>query len=133
LRNGLVVAEGASEIAVENAFPIADVLRAEWKIEAVGVAGFGDLDRRRAFAEKLLNGISGDDVDEEEDDGDDQPDDWEGVEDALGYSSQLSVLSCQFSVLSYQSWPAKAACLRGLRYGTTEVVPFPIGSFFSSF
>jgi hypothetical protein len=68
---------------VENALPVADVLRAEWEVESVGVADFGDLDGRRAFAENLLNGVSGDDVDEEENDGDDQPDDGDGIEDAL--------------------------------------------------
>jgi hypothetical protein len=41
----------------------------------------------------LLDGVSGDEVNQEEDQGDDQPDYWEGVEDALEKSSQFSVLS----------------------------------------
>jgi hypothetical protein len=40
----------------------------------------------------LLDGVSGDEVNQEEDQGDDQPDYWEGVEDALEKSSQFSVL-----------------------------------------
>jgi hypothetical protein len=40
----------------------------------------------------LLDGVSGDEVNQEEDQGDDQPDYWEGVEDALEESSQFSVL-----------------------------------------
>jgi hypothetical protein len=41
----------------------------------------------------LLDGVSGDEVNQEEDQGDDQPDYWEGVEDALEKSSQFSALS----------------------------------------
>jgi len=51
-----------------------------------------------------LNGISGNKVDEEKDEAHYQPDDWEGVEDALGYSSQLSVLSL---------WPFVATPVHG--------------------
>jgi hypothetical protein len=39
----------------------------------------------------LLDGVSRDEVNQEEDQGDDQPDYWEGVEDALEKSSQFSV------------------------------------------
>ncbi len=38
--------------------------------------------RGRAFAEHLLDGVSGDEVDEKEDEGDDKPDDWDGVGEA---------------------------------------------------
>jgi hypothetical protein len=41
----------------------------------------------------LLDGVSGDKVDQEEDEADYQPDDWEGVEDALEDSFQFSLLS----------------------------------------
>jgi hypothetical protein len=42
-----------------------------------------DIGGRRAFAEHLLDGVSGDEMDEQEDQGDYQPDYWEGIEDAL--------------------------------------------------
>jgi hypothetical protein len=51
----------------------------------------------------LLDGVSGDEVNQEEDQGDDQPDYWEGVEDALEESSQFSVLSSRFSVKALQN------------------------------
>jgi hypothetical protein len=47
------------------------------------VAGGLDVGGRRAFAEHLLDGISGDEVDQQEDEANYQPEDWEGVEDAL--------------------------------------------------
>ena len=61
-----------------------------------------DVSRRRAFAQHLLDGISGDEVDQQEDEADHQPDDREGVEDALEDSSQLPVLGTQLSVVSRQ-------------------------------
>jgi hypothetical protein len=42
-----------------------------------------DVGGRRAFAEHLLDGVSGDEVDEQEDEAYHQPDYWQGVEDAL--------------------------------------------------
>jgi hypothetical protein len=71
LSDGLVVAEGASEIPVQNAFPVAEVLLAKGGVEAVDVAGGGDVGGRRALAEDLLDGVSGDEVDEQEDEADD--------------------------------------------------------------
>ena len=73
---------------MQNAFPVAEILLAKRGIEAVGVAGGGDIGGRRAFAEYLLDGVSRDEVDEEEDEGDDEPDYRQGVEDALEESSQ---------------------------------------------
>jgi hypothetical protein len=98
LRDRLVVADGAAEIAVQDAFPVAEVLFTKGGVESEGVAGGGDVGGRGAFTEHLLDGIAGDEVDQEEDQAHYQPDDWEGVEDALGYSFQLSVLSSQSAV-----------------------------------
>ena len=81
--DALVVAEGGAEVAVQDTFPVVEVLFAERGIESVGVAGGCDIGGRRAFAEHLLDGISGDEMDQEEDEADYQPDYWEGVEDAL--------------------------------------------------
>lgn len=47
------------------------------------MAGGGDIGGRGAFPEHLLDGVSGDEVDQEENQAHHQPDDWEGVEDAL--------------------------------------------------
>jgi hypothetical protein len=47
---------------VEDAAPVVDVLLAEWRVEAVGVAGGCDIGGRGAFAEHLLDGVSGDEV-----------------------------------------------------------------------
>jgi hypothetical protein len=43
----------------------------------------------------LLDGVSGDQVDQEEDEAYYQPDYWDGVEDALEEEFQLPVPSCQ--------------------------------------
>ena len=43
----------------------------------------GDVGGRGAFAEHLRDGVSGDQVDEQEDEGDHQPDYRQHVEDAL--------------------------------------------------
>ena len=53
-RDALVVAERWPEVAVQHALPIVDVLLAERSVEAIGVAGGGDVGLRRAFAEHLL-------------------------------------------------------------------------------
>ena len=47
------------------------------------MAGGGDVGGRRAFAEHLLDRISGNEMDQQEDERHDQPDDRQGVEDAL--------------------------------------------------
>ena len=84
---------------MQHAFPVVEILLAERSVEAVGVARGGDVGGRRAFAQHLLDGISGDEVDEQEDEADHQPDDWQGVEDALEEEFQLSVLS--YRLLSF--------------------------------
>ncbi len=77
-----VEAQGAAEIAVENAVPIVDVLGAERNVEAVGVARRLDIGTGGAFAEHGLDGVSGDEVDEQKDHADDQPDDRQHVGEA---------------------------------------------------
>ena len=67
---------------MEHASPVIQVLLAERDIEAVGVARGLNVSGGRAFAQHLLNGIAGDEVDQQEDGGDDEPDDRQGVEDA---------------------------------------------------
>jgi hypothetical protein len=68
-------------------------LFAERGVEAEVVAGSGDVGRRRAFAEHLLDGVSGNEMDQQEDERHDQPDDWKGVEDALEEGFQSLALS----------------------------------------
>ena len=55
------------------------------------MAGGGDVGGWSAFAEHLLDGISGHQVDQEEDEGDYEPDDRESVEDALEEGLQVVV------------------------------------------
>ncbi len=64
----------------------------EREVEFVDVAGGGDVGRRRAFAEHLLDGISWNEVDEQKDDADHQPDYRQGVEDALEEEFQFLYL-----------------------------------------
>jgi hypothetical protein len=64
----------------------------------------GDVGGRSTLAEQLLDGVSWDEVDEEEDEADDQPDDWEGVEDALEEGFQFSVLSSQAAFVVGLPW-----------------------------
>ena len=98
LGDGLVVANRAAEIAVQHALPVVEVLLAQRSVEAVGVASGGDVGGRGAFAEHLRDGISGDEVNQQKDKAHYEPDDRQGVEDALEDSSVSSqVLSCRSS------------------------------------
>jgi hypothetical protein len=72
----------------------------EGEIEAVGVAELGDIGGGCALAEHLDDGVAGDEVDEEEDDGDHDPEDREGDEDA----ADGMVRSCQLSVSVVSCW-----------------------------
>ena len=65
------------------AFPVMEILLPEWFVEAKGVTRRRDVSGQSAFAEHLLDRVAGDQVYEKKDETDDQPDDREGVEDAL--------------------------------------------------
>jgi hypothetical protein len=71
MRNRLVVAERRSKVTVKHALPVTDVLLAEWPVEAIGVASGLDIGGWRSFAQYLLDRVSGDKVNEKEDEGDD--------------------------------------------------------------
>ena len=75
--DGVVEAEGLAEVGVEEAVPVVGVLLAERRVEAVGVAERGDVGGGGSFAEHLDDGVAGDEVDKQEDDGDDDPEDRE--------------------------------------------------------
>ena len=109
--DGVVQAEGVAEVGVEDAAPVVEVLRCEREVEAVGVAEGGDVGGGGALAEHLDDGVAGDQVDQEKDDGDDQPEDGQRDEDAadgLGEGDQLyvsvrrSFKGCSLSVISSQ-------------------------------
>ncbi len=72
--DGVVQAQGLAEVGVEDAAPVVEVLLGERGVEAVGVAEGGDVAGGGSFAEHLDDGIAGDEVNQQEDDGDDQPD-----------------------------------------------------------
>ncbi len=67
MRDALVVAERWPKVAVEHALPVAEILLTKWRIETIEVAGGGDVGGWRAFAQHLLDGISGDQMNEQED------------------------------------------------------------------
>jgi len=69
---------------VKDALPIIEVLLAEREIEPVSMARSLEIGDGETFTEHLLNWVSGDEVDQEEDERDDEPDHWQGVEDAGG-------------------------------------------------
>ena len=58
--HALVVAERRAEVAVEDAFPVVDVLLAQRGVQAVEVARGFDVGGWGAFAQHLLDGVSGD-------------------------------------------------------------------------
>ena len=88
--DGLIVADRASEIAVKHTFPVAEILLAEGSVEPEGVTRGGDVGGGCALAEHLLDGITGNEMNQKEDDADHQPDDWESVNDALEKGFQFS-------------------------------------------
>ncbi len=80
--NSLIEAQRLAKVSVEHAAPVIQILLAERDIESIGVARRLNVSGGRAFAEHLLNGIAGNEVDQQKDGGHDQPDDRQGVEDA---------------------------------------------------
>ena len=80
---------------MQNAFPVPDVLLAKRSVKTIQVPRGGDICRRRTFAQHLLDGISRNEVDEQEDKADHKPDDRQSIEDALEDTFQFSVLSCR--------------------------------------
>ena len=98
--DGVVQAEGLAEVGVEDAVPVVGVLLGERSVEAVGVAEGGDVGGGGAFAEHLDDGVAGDEVDEQEDDGDDDPEDGQGDEDAAEWVSRRSAGRASMSMLS---------------------------------
>ena len=77
---------------MQHAFPVVEILLSQRSVEAIGVTSGRDIGSRGAFAEHLRDGISGDQMDQQEDQAHDQPDDWQSVEDALEDGFQFSVL-----------------------------------------
>lgn len=75
---------------MQDSAPVVEVLLSQGFVEFVEVAGGCDVGWRGAFAEHLLDGVSGDEVNQQEDKTDYQPNDWECVEDALEEEFQIS-------------------------------------------
>ena len=74
----VVEADAAAEVAVENALPVVEVLDCEGLVEAVLVAEGGEIGGGCSLAEHLLDGVAGNEMDEQEDERNDYPDDGEG-------------------------------------------------------
>jgi hypothetical protein len=82
VRDRVVQAERLTEVGVDDSAPVVEVLRVDGCVETIGVAQDGDVGGGGSFAEHLDDRVAGDEVDEKEDDGDYDPQDWEGDEDA---------------------------------------------------
>lgn len=78
VEDGVVEADTAAEVAVEDALPVVQILDCEGLVEAVLMAERGEVGGSCSFAEHLLDGVAGDEMDEEEDERDDDPDDGKG-------------------------------------------------------
>src|SRR5258708_277249 len=90
---------------MQHSLPVADVLLAQRRVEAISMARRGDVSGGRAFAEHLLDGISGHEMNQQEDEAHDQPNYRQGVEHALEEAGghRLLVLSSRFSVTNTKS------------------------------
>lgn len=75
-------ADGLPQIAVEDVAPVVEILGVEREIEAELVAHGREVAGGCSFAEHLLDGVAGDEMDEQEDERDDDPDYGEGEQDA---------------------------------------------------
>ena len=78
----IMEADGAAQVAVQNAGPVVDVLRAQRQIESVLMAQRGQVRGRGAVAQHLQDGIAGDEMNEQEDQRDHQPDNRDGEHEA---------------------------------------------------
>ena len=65
-RDTLVETQRRPQIAVQHAFPVIQILTAEGKIEAVGMAGGLHIGYGRAFSQHLQDGIAGHEVNQQE-------------------------------------------------------------------
>ena len=97
----LVQAQRASHVAVHNAAPVIHVLLAQRNIETVSMTRRRDVGGRRAFAQHLLYGIAGHQMDQQKDHRHHQPHDRQHVEQAGEQVAQ-------------HQW-ATGSCRRGLR------------------
>ena len=87
-RDTLVETQRWAQIAVQHAFPVIQILPAQRKIEAVGVARGLHIGYGSAFAQHLQNGIAGHEMNQKEHKRDDQPDHWQRVQQAEGEISK---------------------------------------------
>jgi len=79
---------------MDYALPVMQILFSQRSIEAIRMAQCSSVGGQCTFAEHLLDGVSGDEMDQEKDEAHDEPDHRQGIKDALGDGSQSSVLSC---------------------------------------
>ena len=89
-RDALVETQRWAKIAVQHAFPVVQILPAQRKIKAVGMAGGLHVGYGSAFSQHLKNGIAGHEVNQKEHERDDQPYHWQRVQDAEGKVSEHS-------------------------------------------
>ncbi len=119
--DGIEQSEGLTEVAVEDAAPVVEILLAEGAVEAVLVAEEFEVGRAGAFAEHLLHGVAWDQVDEQEDEGDDQPEDGDGVEETLDERAQREPVQGRAPDGWETGWPCFAAGTETFRDGAATM------------
>ena len=67
---------------MQHASPIIHILLPQWDIESIDEAGGLNISAGCAFSQHLLNGIAGNKVDQEENNGHNEPDDGNHVKQA---------------------------------------------------
>ena len=78
----LIETERAAKVSVQNAFPVIHILLRQRDIESIGVAGGLHVGAGCAFTQHLLDGIAGNEMDQQKNDGHNQPDDGNHVKQA---------------------------------------------------
>lgn len=78
---------------MQDALPVTEILLPQRCVQPIKMTCSGDIGRRRAFTQHLLNGIPGNEVNQKEHQRNNQPDNWKRVEGALEKGFQFSGLN----------------------------------------
>ncbi len=100
LGHRLIQAQGAAQVSVQHAAPVMPVLLWQRHVKPVGMARGGQVGGSGTLAEHLLDGVSGDEVDEQEDDAHHQPDDGQHPGHALGEVADHAAALCRRAGIS---------------------------------
>ena len=78
----LIETERTAKVSAQNAFPVIHILLGQRDIESIGVAGGLHVGTGCAFSQHLLDGIAGNKMDQQENNGNHQPDYGDHVKQA---------------------------------------------------